>query len=230
MMKYENRYGFCYTPDLDVDVLGCSLSGGADSAILTYLIAKDIIDSNSYTRILPFTRERPYPQPFPKNWNIWRSRLVIDKINELLGKNVFLYHFIDPQPKNQLEKQTPEQEKEHVRDLHGRLAENSVGTFKFVYGVTANPPEIEMIKHNFLTKWRVIDRDKIKDKPMPSRPFDCVDKRFVAELYKQTNTLETLFPVTYSCEGMHDVTDNYQNHCGKCWWCKERYWAFGRYV
>ena len=42
--------------------------------------------------------------------------------------------------------------------------------------------------------------------------------------------LDSLFPLTYSCEGSIEATKHHTQHCKKCWWCQERYWAFGRYV
>ena len=46
-----------------------------------------------------------------------------------------------------------------------------------------------------------------------------------AKIYQELDLMETLFPVTRSCE----VTDKieYYGHCGKCWWCEERHWGFG---
>ena len=51
----------------------------------------------------------------------------------------------------------------------------------------------------------------------------------LAELYNQYNITNTLFPLTYSCEGSAELTNTHTQHCEKCWWCEERYWAFGRY-
>ena len=52
-------------------------------------------------------------------------------------------------------------------------------------------------------------------------------------MYKEANLLDELYPITRSCE--YDPTSNYFKniknpgigHCGKCWWCEERKWAFG---
>ena len=51
-------------------------------------------------------------------------------------------------------------------------------------------------------------------------------KKQLAKIYKDFNLLETL-PLTYSCEEYGLDT---MDHCGKCWWCQERFWAFGRLV
>ena len=49
-------------------------------------------------------------------------------------------------------------------------------------------------------------------------------KKDIANLYIEHNLLEKLFPITTSCESLDNVTE----HCGECWWCKERQWAFNR--
>ena len=59
-------------------------------------------------------------------------------------------------------------------------------------------------------------------------PFKNISKRQTCDLYKMMNVLETLYPMTYSCEGYPQDNDYYQKHCGKCWWCKEREWGFGK--
>jgi len=54
-----------------------------------------------------------------------------------------------------------------------------------------------------------------------------VDKKGVHEHYVRLGVLEELFPLTRSCE-IH--TTDFSEHCGECWFCKERLWGFGRYV
>jgi 7-cyano-7-deazaguanine synthase in queuosine biosynthesis len=54
-------------------------------------------------------------------------------------------------------------------------------------------------------------------------PFANINKKGVAELYKELD-IEDLYSYTRSCESLTLTT----GHCGKCWWCKERVWAFGR--
>jgi 7-cyano-7-deazaguanine synthase in queuosine biosynthesis len=50
------------------------------------------------------------------------------------------------------------------------------------------------------------------------------DKKFVAGVYRELNLTDVLFPLTRSCEDIQLRS----GHCGKCWWCEERQWAFGR--
>jgi len=219
-------------PDLDVDVIALSLSGGADSALLAFLIAKDIVESNSKTKILPFTRYRPWPEEAPRNWNVTRAKDVIQKIVEILETNVFLdLHVEYPQIQRMM---TVAEEREHVKDLHKKLVDftknQGYKSCKFYYGVTSNPSKEVMIENDFLYDYRIKDRDVKNRQKRDTRPFDLVDKKFIAEIYKLENLLDTLFPITYSCEGDHNSTKNYSVHCETCWWCKERLWAFGRLI
>lgn len=71
-------------------------------------------------------------------------------------------------------------------------------------------------------------------------PFVHKDKKLsTAALYKKMNVLDELLPLTYSCEerdtdfkNVLSVVDGYQehSHCGQCWFCLERAYAFGRLV
>lgn len=229
MYYSDNNGNEIVIPELTTDIIGLSMSGGADSSLLAYLFAKKIIEDKSKTVIQPFTRRRPFPQPNPKDWNVAKSKIIVQKIVELLGANVFLPHYVEEQPDGQNDLQTHEQEQNHLEDLHKKLEKLANGTFVYYYGVTANPSIEEMIKHDFLTDERIKDRD-VRTIKRDTRPFDLVDKKFIAEIYAKENLLDSLFPLTYSCERFFDDTDGYTKHCGRCWWCKERQWAFGRLV
>lgn len=54
-------------------------------------------------------------------------------------------------------------------------------------------------------------------------PFANIDKKGIAKLYKELH-VEDLYSVTRSCESLTLIG----GHCGNCWWCKERIWAFGK--
>jgi hypothetical protein len=56
-------------------------------------------------------------------------------------------------------------------------------------------------------------------------PFININKKEIAKLYKVLD-IEYLYSMTRSCESL-TVLDA---HCGECWWCKERVWAFGKLV
>ena len=48
------------------------------------------------------------------------------------------------------------------------------------------------------------------------------DKKKIAEIYTALGIRE-LNIFTRSCESLEDIG---VEHCGNCWWCKEREWAF----
>lgn len=60
-------------------------------------------------------------------------------------------------------------------------------------------------------------------------PFINGDKRDVKKCYDSYGVVETLFPLTRSCEA-HTEWSHYngQEHCGECLFCFERYTIFGR--
>ena len=108
-------------------------------------------------------------------------------------------------------------------------------------GVTANPYKDESTLHLFSDEhgWKrdpERDRDGVlkqtflgQDNTIKSfRPFTNIDKRGIAELYEHFGLMDTLFPLTKSCEGFTPSWDS--PHCGKCWWCLERQWGFGRLI
>jgi hypothetical protein len=65
---------------------------------------------------------------------------------------------------------------------------------------------------------------------MISRFLGNVDRSFVAEYYNKIEFLKKLFPLTKSCISSN-ITDtvSWTKPCMKCWWCKEKFWAFRQY-
>mgnify|MGYP001379484276 CR=1 FL=1 len=57
-----------------------------------------------------------------------------------------------------------------------------------------------------------------------------LEQQIIKTIYDRFNLTDKLFPLTFSCEGEAEVTKTHTQHCEKCWWCQERFWAFGRYV
>ena len=65
-------------------------------------------------------------------------------------------------------------------------------------------------------------------------PWANTNKKGIAKMYRDENIIDSLLPVTRSCEwdptcDYYDVigtVDPYLGHCGECWWCKEREWGF----
>ena len=58
------------------------------------------------------------------------------------------------------------------------------------------------------------------------QPFVNVNKKFVADIFKQEGLLEELYPITRSCVGGANQTNNFKEWCWQCFWCFEKAWAF----
>ena len=195
--------------------VGVRISGGADSAILAYMLAIYKRDYNQDIEIHPITcinNRKPYQEIFAKQ--------VLAKITELTGVE-FKKHFIETVNG---EKYTHEQGvfqqylyNEKLIDIH-------------YMGETLNPPIGVEVDWKFKGNGRDHSRDEKGDTHIPIvifKPFRNIDKKAISELYQHFDVLDTLFPLTRSCE-IH--TFDFTNHCDKCWFCLERKWGFGRYV
>jgi len=56
-------------------------------------------------------------------------------------------------------------------------------------------------------------------------PFNKMDKRDIIAIYRRAKIFDSLLPMTRSCEGEAEDTNNFTTECGHCWWCLERQWA-----
>ncbi len=209
-----------------VDTIGVWMSGGADSSLLCYLLAEKIKQEHLSVKILPITID--YKRPFA---GIAVS--VREKIEDLLdARDIFLDHIVyhpstDVEWTNdELAEQFHLRNKEHIID----------NKFQVLYsGITTNPPlevqerfhwgileDVEKKRGNTVVKETV--RHFLKDgyEFFEIKPFFNLTKKELAVVYKEKELLNNLFPLTRSCEKIGTVI----GHCGECWWCEERKWAF----
>jgi hypothetical protein len=216
-----------------VKSIGVWMSGGADSSLLCYMLAEKIKQENLPIKIQPLTVDHKRPFTFI-------AGTVSSKIIELLdAKDIFHSHIVYNPPEGitwTLE--------EHGKQFHSRNYENFKNDkFQILYcGTTTNPPveiqekfswsviaDIEAKRGVGVIKEPVRYFTKEEDSKiyefMEFKPFIEIDKKEIARMYQEKNLMETLFPLTRSCELPGTVV----GHCGtKCWWCEERAWAFGR--
>jgi tRNA(Ile)-lysidine synthase TilS/MesJ len=198
------KYVYDLVPIVDGPV-GVSCSGGADSSILLYLLMK-----HTSHKIYIFTTGDNQKN----RKNVLAATRVIEKCIELTG-NSNIEHHISYTDVHSWETTFPKLERYLLN-----------GDVDCVYtGITSNPPESQ------LTPNKEINRDPSIEKRIwylgnhACSPFYNIDKKKISQLYKQEGLIDTLFPLTRSCETIDDIG---LNHCGNCWWCKEREWAFGR--
>jgi hypothetical protein len=230
-------YNFEETEYIDLYIplkgpIGIWLSGGVDSALCAYLLAKTIQDYNLNIKILPMSFKRD-----DKPWNLWTAANIIEKIEEILNikrGDIFLNH-------NFCDFGDYKQKLTHTQKLQNHivsLKDNKLVTIVY-NGLTHNPvplpPELEdkreisrdITIEEFLNEKQ--EKHDLEEK-LICKPFLFIDKSFLASLYKKHNLLDNLFPYTRSCEGPIEKTDFFKESCKKCWWCRERNWAFAKYT
>lgn len=207
-----------------VKTIGIWMSGGADSSLLAYLLAKKIKEENLDVLLQPLSVRR-----IPKTWNVIYATNIVDfikdqlKVDNILDLKSYWPSLDDDYQANF---------KEFVDRDHENFSKNLL---QIMYsGITSNPPKGELDEESTQTnrddgQGTILIKD---DWPLRTyyNPFAKINKKTLAKIYDHLDLTETLFPMTRSCEGFEQDTKNYTVHCEKCWWCKERFWAFGRYV
>jgi len=219
--------------------IGVGVSGGADSAVLLYILMKHITQTIHI-------------------YNMWTSRRknvfgpnvdsVIETCSRLTGNVNYVVHKVQAEPDESIEF--------YFNMLTDALDRKEID---IVYlGLTNFPPEEVYLNfscqqpdwHNDFRSSKIIHPlfglsvpvEKATDfgescpltidgKPIDSLSLDDrayiplfnYDKKDIAILYKKLNLEKSLLPVTRSCENDNHIG----SHCGNCWWCHERIWAFG---
>jgi len=218
-----------------------SMSGGADSTLLAYLlidIAKET-DAQCDIHIVNHIRmwkTRPWQDSvFWKVYNYFE--------NEFDTKLIVHQNFIPPE----LEYGSTGP---NIQDEYGRLVSGDnlikrayAEYICFKYNIPAHYNAVTRNPKNTVLANAMLERD-IDPGPTNQHlrimqhmgryaihPFRFIDKAWVIRQYRRLNILN-LFNLTRSCEG--DFLDqDYQNYkpgdygpvCGECFWCRERTWA-----
>ena len=208
--------------------IGVSLSGGADSALLAYLILKETDAEIYFTTQVRMWKTRPWQRYIAQDVVSWFRVKFTNRIEHIEG-------FIPP-----------EMEEPHttpIIDEYGKLkpgnriilrAHNEfiIHTHKldaWFAAVTKNPEEVP---------GGLPERDSgvlpLHMKHMGvdiCHPFVYTTKDWIIQQYVNENILD-LLDITRSCEGEFNELD-YTTYtpgqsvpiCGECFWCKERDWA-----
>jgi len=224
--------------DENVSKVAVTLSGGVDSSLVMYLLCEYIMKNNIDYQILPFTgvdKLRPT--------NEWYAREIALYFKEKYPNIKFLDHYTfkyDHEPGN-----THHKRKNHI--VHERRLYTEEDIKIFFCGKSANPPKDEAIKHGLWSK-REEERDTddgdwqskvfFRAYTGPNndinnrfiyRPLAFQHKKFIAQCYEDFGLMEELFPMTASCIAYEENSNYFSEPCKKCWWCKEKHWAFGMY-
>lgn len=181
-------------------------SGGADSAVLLYIL---MTNTNETINVITCSN---------KIKGRTNSKIALDVIGTCIDitGNANITHssfFVEEQTFDSLFLNTK------------MLFQNS----NIIYtGATSLPPD--NLLRTFKNDAGIYDnRDPNKIRPLYRdkfyAPFFNHNKIHIRQMYEELGIIEKIFPLTRSCESL--VLR--EGHCGECWWCEERFWAFGRY-
>jgi hypothetical protein len=176
--------------------VGVLVSGGADSAILLYLLTKLNLENNSPCEIIPFT--------VPKtDGAVMFAMAVIEHVNLALKCNLPSTTIVgDP---------TLHHSKQVLSGRDEAMEEHNIDIM--VYGSQQTPPKDELI-----VDWEYPYRPDSIHYPTAYCPFALVDKRNTIDLYRIFDKKD-LLAITHSC------TEQVRGRCDKCLYCQERAWA-----
>lgn len=201
--------------DINIDIndagpIGITVSGGADSAVLLYILLKN---TTQPVHIYSFLSDAKGEVVEP----------VVDRVVarcvELSGNNNIVHH------KERIPVQTP---KVLALTLKERIEQGEISIA--YYGSTKFPPldvintfEEKLDEELLNARGSGVDRDIYMVNNYFYRPFINLDKKDISKLYSSLDLLDSLYPLTRSCENIYSP----DKHCGKCFWCEERHWGFG---
>lgn len=218
--------------------IAISVSGGADSALLSFLICS-LIDQSTEVHIINHTRmwkTRP--------WQSHDGLVVYNWLRNRFPNIKFTRHTNFIAPELEYGNIGPTLVDEYGKNVSGdnieqrAFAEYICHTFNidaYFNGITCNPKNTDIIgmperdlnptpdnqhleKMQHMGKWAI-------------HPFRFIDKSWIIKQYINYDLLD-LLNITRSCEGEFENI-NYTNYqpgqdvpvCNECFWCKEREWA-----
>jgi hypothetical protein len=215
-----------------------SVSGGADSALLSHLVCS-LASKNSTIHIISHIRVWK-----TKPWQQYDSLNVYNYLVQKFPSLNFKRHVNFISPELEYGSVGPNLIDEYGKLVSGDNIEKRAFAEYVCFhencdahynGVTRNPRlknfngmverDIELVDNNKHLEY-MIHMGKVA-----SHPFRFVDKKWVVSQYKTLGIMD-LFNITRSCEGQFEGIDyttytpgQYVPTCGECFWCKEREWA-----
>ena len=216
-----------------------SVSGGADSALLAYLICELAKENNTTIHIINHVRmwkTRP--------WQQYDGERVYNWLFQRFYHTKFKRHVNFIAPDIEYGNIGPNLTDEYGKKVSGdNIQQRAYAEFichkhevsAYYNAVTRNPRQA-MFNGMLERDLEPTEENKhleymIHMNRVASHPFRFVDKSWVISQYKRLG-IEDLLEITRSCEGEFAEID-YTNYvsgqevptCGECFWCKEREWA-----
>jgi len=209
--------------------IGISISGGADSALLAYLICSNTKADIHFTNQIRLWRTRP--------WQEHIANEVIDWFGYRFDNNFYVHRNLVP----------PEMEEPNttlIEDEYGKMkpgnriilrSHNEFIASKYkldaLYaGVNMNP-DISIPGEMEERNQGVLDPHFVHNGVDICHPFVYTKKDWIIRQYYE-NDIVDLLNLTRSCEGEFEGLDyttytpgQHVPECGECFWCKERQWG-----
>ena len=228
--------------DNDWKNIAISVSGGADSALLAYVLCNIITTTNAATTVHIISHVRCWKT------KPWQQHDALNVFNYLVNKfpNIkFKRHTNFIAPELEYGNRGPILTDEYGKFVSGDNAEQR-GFAEYVChtedcqayynAVTHNPRGIDLGGMKERDVEKTTDNIHLESIAMhigrwALHPLRFVEKTWVIQQYQRSNITD-LLSLTRSCEGVFPETD-YKTYvpgqsvptCGECFWCKERAWA-----
>ena len=221
--------------------ISVSVSGGADSALLSYLLCDLMIKNDMNMEVHIISNIRMWKT---RPWQKYNSLDVYYWLSSKFSQLIFHRHENFISPEIEYGRIGP-----IIQDAYGNMkagdqisvrshaeyicATNNINAW--FGGITKNPPADFSVQgmpdRNLETASTLEDIFFNKNGIWVCHPFRFTTKDWIVKQYINHDILD-LFDLTRSCEGEFDFLD-YKNYtpgdlvpeCGECFWCKERNWA-----
>jgi hypothetical protein len=228
--------------------IGVSVSGGADSALLAFLICKIVEEHNIQSKIHIISNVRMWKL---RPWQRYNSLDVFNWLQQKFPNTIFCRHenFVPPDFEWGTRGPTIIDEYGELKSgdtieirAHAEYIAHTENLDAYFNAVTHNPRkqlegamptrDIEPVREN-LTKMITVHMGRVS-----CHPFRFIEKDWIYQQYKQFDIMD-LYNITRSCEGDTSVypevfngldyetytSGQYVPVCGQCFWCLERKWA-----
>jgi hypothetical protein len=219
--------------------IAISLSGGADSALLAYIVCQKAKEHNVTIHIINHVRCWK-----TKPWQQHDADCVYNWLFQKFYHTTFKRHINFIAPDLEYGNVGPNLTDEYGKKVSGdniqqrAYAEficNKYNVDAYYNAVTRNP---RLAMFNGMKERDIEPTDENKHLERMTHmgvevlhPFRFIEKSEVVKKYQELDIID-LFEITRSCEGVFKdidytnyTTGQYVPVCGECFWCKEREWA-----